>query len=84
MTFEQAERKLRKWAKDKYCALKYERVYDHREFHEQQCCLYIDGHSWHNGNSWNVAFSKLSDAMERKGKIKEEPPGEELEQKEDI
>ncbi len=44
--------------------------------------MYIDGHSWHNGGSWNVAFAKLSDDMTRRDKAKEEPPGEEMKQEE--
>ena len=59
MTFERAEKKLKKIANGKYRSVGYERTYDEDGGIEQECNLYIAGGSMHTGNTWDDAFRSL-------------------------
>ena len=78
MTFEAAEKRLFRIAKNRYCSIKYERTKFADGLIKQECGLYIDGYHWGAGNTWSEAFADLKGMMEEgTGRIEPSPEGEE-------
>lgn len=75
MTFEKAEKKIKKIAKGQYHSVGYERTYHDDGSVEQECSLYIDGGSRHEGRTWENAFKSL-EVKSQKYKLEKAPKGD--------
>lgn len=65
MTFEQAEKELRKIADKRYCSLRYKRTYHRGEFIEQECYLYMEDHCIITRPTWEQAFVEFKKLINR-------------------
>ncbi|MBA7559110.1 hypothetical protein ES708_00723 [subsurface metagenome] len=74
MRFGQAKKKLAEIANGKYRSLRYEKV-THSDGEEvTECSIYIDGETYHSGNTWERTFAVREAFLKpKKAKIEVEP-----------
>jgi len=61
MTFEQAKKELKKLVKgNQYFAISYEYSQFSDGEEKQECALYTEKSGWRKGETWEIAFEKLS------------------------
>ena len=60
MKYKDAEKRLKKIAKGRYCCLEYERTYNTDGKETQECKMYIDEYGWCGGSTWNQVFKEYN------------------------
>ncbi len=63
MNFKEAKSKLKKLAKGEYHSIQYGITEYLPNKLKQKCSVYIDGYSWHWGETWKVALKSLENEM---------------------
>jgi hypothetical protein len=59
MTFKEAREKLKRIADGRYCSLSYKESHSSSGDLEVECAVYIGGHSFYRGPTWETAFELL-------------------------
>jgi hypothetical protein len=59
MTFTEAEAKLAEIAAGKCRALSFQMTTYSSGNSDTTCSIYVSGHNWHSGGTWDEAFQKL-------------------------
>lgn len=83
MKYQTAVNKLKKIAKGRYCAIKYERTYFASGGSKQECSVYIDSYDWYSSPTWEQTFKLLEQAIKKPPANDNDAPVDELEIKEE-